>query len=401
MYRHGIRAVVTAFAFFAALVHQAAFADRTLSLQVVSATVRDKTVPGAEIIFQKIGQNSVSARSDGNGRISVNAPFGGADDRSVTMIAKADGYSTLVVKCPCDGLTYALSEKMTQLDGIRIVLNWGSSPQDLDAHLVYPGNHVWYLTMTGDSSRLDVDSRRGFGPETITINRKFPGQRYVYAVHTFSSGTERDSLRAVSQAVVSVYIGSSLIKSYYFTPGPEDTLHYLFEIDELGVIRNLNKTTSVRGPERVKSTLTAALERRDYNFSALDVAETAKAQAQTANAQGEEAYHAKNLGRAVEHYWYAINNDPQYGQAYSNLGLAYQRQGRTAEAIWANRKAIDLAQGADRNMVRASSFYNIGRIYESQGHWQDALENFQSALRERNIPTYAQAIARMQTKLAR
>ena len=32
---------------------------------------------------------------------------------------------------------------------------------------------------------------------------------------------------------------------------------------------------------------------------------------------------------------------------YGNLGLAYQKAGNTAESIWANRKAIALANGTN------------------------------------------------------
>ncbi|MBM4779682.1 MAG: hypothetical protein GQE15_18415 [Archangiaceae bacterium] len=36
---------------------------------------------------------------------------------------------------------------------------------------------------------------------------------------------------------------------------------------------------------------------------------------------------------------------------------------RNGEPLWANRKAIALASDADANVVRASSYYNIARIY--------------------------------------
>ena len=52
------------------------------------------------------------------------------------------------------------------------------------------------------------------------------------------------------------------------------------------------------------------------------------------------------LGRtkeAIDYYRQALDLDADFGQAYSNLGLAYQKADRIAEAIWANRKAIALA----------------------------------------------------------
>ena len=50
-------------------------------------------------------------------------------------------------------------------------------------------------------------------------------------------------------------------------------------------------------------------------------------------------------------YLEAINNNPEHGQAYSNLGLAYQTLNRSAEALWVNRKAIALASGATKETI--------------------------------------------------
>ena len=66
----------------------------------------------------------------------------------------------------------------------------------------------------------------------------------------------------------------------------------------------------------------------------------------------------------------AVNLYPSFGQAYSNLGLTYQKLDRTAEALWANRKAIELASGNTKARVQASSYYNIARIYEASGRWR-------------------------------
>jgi tetratricopeptide (TPR) repeat protein len=371
----------------------------TATIQVVSATIRDKTIPNAEIIFQKNGMNSISTQTDASGRASMPSPFIGVDDQSVNMIAKAPGYSTLVVKCPCSGLTYALSESMSQLDGIRIVLSWGERPNDLDAHLVYSGNHVWYKNMNGLMAKLDIDNRQGtLGPETITIDRKIPGQRYLYAVHTFADQPDGFKGPYTTKARVAVYIGSSLIKTYYFTPGQEDTMLYLFEIDELGVIHDILKTTSVRGLDKVEAAMMTALNDHNYEFTSIKITEDLKLQARNYNQAGESAYHNKDMQQAIHEYVKAIELDPEYGQAYSNLGLAYQKTGQISEAIWANRKAIQLANGPDKEVVRASSYYNIGRIYESQSRWDDALFNYKSANAERSLNTYQQAMERVRKK---
>ena len=56
-------------------------------------------------------------------------------DPTALVIVRKEGYSDLVAKCPCAGMTYAVSPFMDKLDGIRIVLNWGARPVDLDGHI--------------------------------------------------------------------------------------------------------------------------------------------------------------------------------------------------------------------------------------------------------------------------
>ena len=95
----------------------------------------------------------------------------------------------------------------------------------------------------------------------------------------------------------------------------------------------------------------------------------------------------------------AIQLKPGNAQAYSNLGLSYQKLGRPAEALWANRKAIALASGGTAPTVRASSYYNIARIYEEAGKWAEALASFERAKQNKPRPPYDEGIARMKAKL--
>lgn len=131
-----------------------------------------------------------------------------------------------------------------------------------------------------------------------------------------------------------------------------------------------------------------------------DIQRTAKL-AQEQNRQGEGLYHAKKYDDAEFYYKEALKNDPTYAQAFSNLGLSYQRQDKLADAIWANRQAIALARGNTRNTVLASSHYNIARIFEAQNKFEQALQNFLWAKNYKSNPVYDQSIARMNEKLGR
>ena len=79
--------------------------------------------------------------------------------------------------------------------------------------------------------------------------------------------------------------------------------------------------------------------------------------------------------------------------------MAYQRAGNLAEANWANRKAIELASGANANTIKASSYYNIARIYEEKGEYESALQNFKNAQNHKNNKVYIYAIKRMEDAL--
>ncbi|WP_447315671.1 YfaP family protein [Klebsiella michiganensis] len=144
------------------------------TVEVLSAVVKDKKISGAQVVIQRNGEQSISSFSDDSG----NAQIGNitTDTNESLIIIKKNGYSTLVAKCPCGGMSYALSPTMKGLDSMRVVLGWGSSPSDLDSHMVYPGNHIFFDHKLGDNGNLDVDDTDSYGPETITLTRRENGK---------------------------------------------------------------------------------------------------------------------------------------------------------------------------------------------------------------------------------
>lgn len=96
---------------------------------------------------------------------------------------------------------------------LRIVLDWGAQPSDLDAHLLREGAyHISYREMRvyQDLALLDRDDRDGFGPETITINRVDPKAHYSFFVRDFTQSGKLSE----SKAHVRVYSGQNLLKTY-------------------------------------------------------------------------------------------------------------------------------------------------------------------------------------------
>jgi len=101
-------------------------------------------------------------------------------------------------------LNFSLSPVIVSPQQMRLVLNWGAVPRDLDAHLVTPSiegtnYHVFYAlgsrgrTNAAPYAQLDVDQQNGYGPGTITITRFMPGT-YHYYVHKFEEFTQGGTL---------------------------------------------------------------------------------------------------------------------------------------------------------------------------------------------------------------
>ncbi|WP_375605585.1 tetratricopeptide repeat protein [Flavobacterium davisii] len=374
---------------------QTILAQNTNEILVLSAVIKDKVIPNAQVIFQKNGETSLTRTTNASGKVMIPEEFRNTND--LTIIIKKEGYSTLVSKCPCGGLTYAISPFMTELDGMRIVLSWGQRPLDIDSHLSYQGGYVCYYQMDAVNAKLDVDDTDSYGPETITITKKLQGKKYVYAVHNFSDKdkTANSNLATISRAKVYVYIGNTLIKTYTPQAGKTGTVWIPFMIDENGNLADINDYREASSWEGVRTIL------REYRPSEQQSVVTS-ADALTAkqiNKKGEQEYHAGNYESAINFYQDAIELNPNEGLFYGNLGLVFQKSGKEAEALWANRKAISLASGTTANTVKAGSYYNIARIYEAKNHFQEALENYKLAKQHKENPVYDKAISRVQQRL--
>jgi tetratricopeptide (TPR) repeat protein len=374
-------------------------AETAVNVQILSATVKDQKIDKATVILQKNGEQSATATTDAQGQVSLKSAI--ADDATALLIVKKQGYSNLVVKCPCAGMTYAISPVMKNLDGLRIVLNWGAEPSDLDSRLEYPNNYIYFKNMKGTDALLDVDDTTSYGPETITIERKHDGERYMYAVRNYSEKNNPNSTSlSASQAKVFVYIGQTLIRTYYVPQNKVGNLWVVFAVTEAGEFQDFNTMKGVTSVTRLQ---TDEFQGVTNNTAVETVAYSADSQADAKklNKQGEQAYHAKNYDESIRLYKAAIELDGNYGQAYSNLGLAFQKAGNVSEALWANRKAIALASGETAATVRASTHYNNGKIYEDAKQWNDALREYHYAKREKANPVYDKAIKRMQKQGAK
>lgn len=143
----------------------------------------------------------------------------------------------------------------------RIVLTWGSTPEDLDSHLTGPiaGSssrfHVFYSDLGSQAASpfaaLDLDDTTSFGPETVTIYNQTSGV-YRYSVHDYTNdGSTSSTALASSGAQVKVYRDNALVATYN-VPNAAGTLWTVFELNG-DVITPVNSMSYATGSSTIQS----------------------------------------------------------------------------------------------------------------------------------------------------
>lgn len=163
------------------------------------------------------GKSYRTTGSDGTFNIGVR------NNSSVTVTAAKGGVtsSPLVVNpTPATGQTQAIGDIVLAAPIATITLTWGQSPSDLDSHLSIPASttggsngHVYYGSKGSMSSypyaNLDTDDVSSYGPEVVTIFRKYTGT-YKYWIHDYTNRYSETGFAANSGAKISLVIGGSL-----------------------------------------------------------------------------------------------------------------------------------------------------------------------------------------------
>ena len=171
-------------------------------------------VTGDALVGVHVTCGAMSATTDASGTYRLTVEGG-----SYTLEFSLDGFISKSEEIEvrnghdstCD---IALSPELEN-DQYRVVLTWGSRPRDLDSHLVWVNDHVFYSHKTGISSdaQLDLDDTDAYGPETTTF-KMLPGQTYVFYVLDFSNRSNRNSTAlSESGAKVEVYCGNTLLNT--------------------------------------------------------------------------------------------------------------------------------------------------------------------------------------------
>jgi len=132
---------------------------------------------------------------------------------------------------------------------LRIVLDWGKKPRDLDAHLIkknMDNQDVYHISfhdmkLHEDKARLDIDDKNGEGPETITIKDLDNSANYRYFIHDYSNKNKnRSKDLSQSKAHVSIYDERGLVRTFTVPYDETGIVWDVFEIRQ-GEIIPINK----------------------------------------------------------------------------------------------------------------------------------------------------------------
>ena len=221
---------------------------------VVAGTVRNalngQTVPGVSVTLN----GGATAVTTAQGQFTfTNVPVS-----TVAISAAAAGFNSYfngfaLTVVPTNVISFAMSPAIANTNTMRLVLNWGASPSDLDSHLETPvigaTNYHVYFGDRGSLSfdpfaSLDVDDVTGFGPETITITNFFTGT-YHYYVHNFSGFFGGGQTLAGCGATAQLYTSTGLAAAVQVPATGVGDYWYVARIDgDSRVVTIVNQVTN-------------------------------------------------------------------------------------------------------------------------------------------------------------
>lgn len=128
---------------------------------------------------------------------------------------------------------------------IKIILDWGKTPKDLDAHLI-KGNsyHISFRDKKKSDDKtvwLDRDDMDSFGPETITITELDKNSTYKYFVFNWTDRNGSKSLAlSKSGAKVRIYADNKFLQTFKISNSKQGVKWNVFNIEH-GKIVSVNE----------------------------------------------------------------------------------------------------------------------------------------------------------------
>ena len=196
-----------------------------------------------EYVTDILGNDRI-ATTNVNGEYSFSLPMG-AYTAEISKDGYITGYCNIIAKTELATIEqrFVLTPILSD-DEYRIILTWGEIPRDLDSHLTYYVNsvqqmHVYCNNKVGKLNgeiiaSLDLDDGISYGPETVTINvdsSLLENGIFKYSVLKFSGYSDF----AEADAVVRVYKGNTLLKTYNVPENRSENVWHVFDIDKTGI----------------------------------------------------------------------------------------------------------------------------------------------------------------------
>lgn len=158
-----------------------------------------------------------TATTDRHGYYAVNLPAG-------TYIGEVSGPGYISPQLIGVATTdvYQMDQNETGIraaasNEVKIMLDWGKYPSDLDSHLNGPGAdgtpfHIWYANRQEIQDEityvdLDWDDTDSYGPETTTVRKLVDGE-YRFYIHNYSGNDDQGNILSTSHAKVKVFKGN-------------------------------------------------------------------------------------------------------------------------------------------------------------------------------------------------
>ena len=205
-------------------------------------------IPGAVVNITVVGEYT----TDPEGKAVFEIPL----DGHYSVVFSREGFITTQFEIEVMAGTlffnlFSVSPVMP-IGNMRVVLDWGDNPRDLDAHLVKRDSyHISYRNMRvsdDEVSRLDRDDTDGYGPETITSNHVDENAVYQFFVHDYTNKNMRESRSlSDSKACVKVYEGDRLLNIFQVPLDKKGTYWHVFNIQNSQVVEVNNISNSEPG----------------------------------------------------------------------------------------------------------------------------------------------------------
>lgn len=123
--------------------------------------------------------------------------------------------------------------KAVDYERIKIVLDWGEYPEDLDSHVFSGYYHVYFDNMNSGNMNLDRDDTTSYGPETITIRDVNDSNLYEYYVFDYTNRNYPYSYDlSNSGAQVRVFFNNDLIGTFKVTPNQSGIWWHVFDVKD-------------------------------------------------------------------------------------------------------------------------------------------------------------------------